>query len=49
MEEKTEDGKPLAEVYRHIKYPVIYALHEAGYIRLSPEQLHKLAEIISRL
>ena len=45
VEERTENGRPLAEVYRHIKYPVIYSLHRAGYVRLNGDQLRRLAMI----
>jgi len=46
VEERTEDGRPIAEVYRHIKYPVIYALQAKDYVRLSGNQLRRLAEIV---
>ncbi len=46
VEEKTEDGKPLAEVFKHLKYPVIYALHQRGYVRLKDKQLHRLIEVL---
>ena len=46
VEERTEDGRPIAEVYKHIKYPVIYSLHRAGYVRLSSNQLRRLAMVV---
>ncbi|BES81445.1 hypothetical protein PABY_10120 [Pyrodictium abyssi] len=49
VEEKAENDKSIAEVFMHLKYPVIYSLYRAGYVRLSPEQVHKLTKIIPRL
>ena len=40
-----EDGRPLDEVFKHVKYPVLWALYQAGYIRLSEEQIKKLREL----
>ena len=45
MEERSENGERLAEVFLHIKYPLMYALHESGYIRLDKEQLEKLKKL----
>lgn len=39
---KSKLGEPLSAVYTHIKYPVIMALHEVGYIKLTNEQMEKL-------
>ena len=49
VEERTEDGRSIAEVYRHIKYPIMYSLYKAGYIKLDSEQAHRLTKLISKL
>ena len=46
VEEKTENGERLSEVFLHIKYPTIYALHLHNHVRLSQEQVEKLEKLI---
>ena len=45
VEEKTENGERLSEVFLHIKYPTIYALHLHNHVRLSQEQVEKLRKL----
>ena len=45
VEEKTENGERLSEVFLHIKYPMIYALHLYSYVRLSQGQVEKLEKL----
>ena len=47
MREVTVDGKPLDEKNKELKYPILYALYEGGYIRFSPEQVERLKSLIS--
>ena len=44
--EKTADGKPLDDKWRELKYPILYALYEGGYIRLTQEQVERLKSIV---
>ena len=44
--EKTAEESPLAEVFKHIKYPVIHALHQAKLINLTPSQQSKLENML---
>lgn len=42
IKEVTADGNPLDDKLKEIKYPLLYALYEYGYIRLTPEQVETL-------
>ena len=42
VEEKTESGEKLSQVFLHIKYPTILAFYASGYVKLSQGQVERL-------
>jgi len=46
IEERAENGERLAEVFLHVKYPVVYALYLHNYVKLNQEQAEKLKKLV---
>jgi len=47
IEEKSENGERIAEVFLHIKYPVMYSLYLHNYIKLSQDHVEKIRKLIN--